>query len=66
MMRELLNIDPKQASTGNSVLSKTLNLSADISANVPKNLFSAMLSTGSFPHNRKLTHITPVFKKKYP
>ena len=66
MMRELLNIDPKQATTGNNVLSKTLNLSADISADVPKNLFSDMLSTGSFPHNRKLTHITPVFKKKYP
>ena len=66
MMRVLLNIYPKQATTGNSVLSKTLKLSADISADVPKNLFSDILSTGSFPHNMKLTHITLVFKKKYP
>ena len=37
MMRELLNIDPKKATTGNnSVLSKTLKLSADISVDVSK------------------------------
>ena len=38
-MRELLSINPKKATTGNSILSKTLKLTADISADVAQNLF---------------------------
>ena len=34
MMRELLNIDKKKSTTGNSIPSKTLKLSADMSADV--------------------------------
>ena len=64
-MRELLKIYPKQATTGNSIPSKTLKLSADISADILQNLFN-MLSTGNFPGNMKLANITPVFKKKDP
>ena len=66
MMRELLKIDPKKATTGNSIPSKTLKLSADISADILQNLFNDMLSTGNFPDNIKLAVITPVFKKKDP
>ena len=66
MMRELLKIDPKKATTGNSIPSKTLKLSADISADILQNLFNDMLITGNFPDNMKLADITPVFKKKDP
>ena len=66
MMSELLKIDPKKATTGNSIPSKTLKLSADISADILQNLFNDMLSTGNFPDNMKLADITPVFKKKDP
>ena len=64
MMSELLKIDPKKATTGNSIPSKTLKLSADTSADILQNLFNDMLSTGNFPDNMKLADITPVFKKK--
>ena len=41
MIRELLNIDKKKSTTGNSITSKTLKLSADMSADVQntKNIF---------------------------
>ena len=66
MMRELLNIDLKKATTGNSIPSKTLKLSADISADVLKDLFNNMLSTANFLDNIKPADITPIFKKKDP
>ena len=67
IMSELLKIDPKKATTGNSIPSKTLKLSADISADILQNLFNNMLlSTGNFPDNIKLANITLVFKKKDP
>ena len=62
MMRELLKFDPKKATTGNSMPSKILKLSADISADILQNLFN-MLSTGNFPDNIKLADKTPVLKK---
>ena len=64
LMRELLNIDPKKATTGSSIPSKTLKLNADMSADVLQNLFNDMLLTGNFPDNMKLADITPVFKRK--
>ena len=42
MMRELLRIDPKKATTGNSIPTKTLKLIADISADILQNLFNYM------------------------
>ena len=66
MMRELLKIDPKKATTGNNIPCKTLKLSVDKSADILQNLFNDMLSTGNFPDNIKLADITPVFKKKDP
>ena len=66
MMRELWKIDPKKVTAGNSIPSKKLKLSADISADVLQYLFNDMLSTGCFPDNMKLVDITPAFKKKRP
>ena len=54
----------KKATTENSILSKTLKLSADSSPDVLQNLFNDMLSTGNFPDNMKLANITPAFKEK--
>ena len=51
----------KKVTTENSIPSKTLKLSADISADILQNLFNDMLSTGNLPDNMKL-----VFKKKDP
>ena len=65
-MRELLKIDPKKATTANSIPSKTLKLSADISRDIFQNLFNDMLSTGNFIDNMKLADMTPVFKKNDP
>ena len=56
----------KTATTGNSIASKTLKLSADISADVLQNLFNDMLAAGNFPDNMKIADITPVLKKKDP
>ena len=42
MMRELLNIDPKKANIRNSIASKTLKLSDDISAVALQNFFNNM------------------------
>ena len=66
IMSELLKTDPKKATTGNSIPSETLELSADISADILQNLFNDMLSTVNFPDNKELADITPVFKKKDP
>ena len=63
-MRELLNIDPKKATTGNSIPSKTLKRSADISADVLQNLFNDVLSTGNFPDNITCRHNTCIEKKR--
>ena len=61
----LITDDPKKETIGNSIPSKTLELSADISADV-ENLFNDMLPTGNFPDNMKIADIIPVFKKKDP
>ena len=66
IMRELLKIDPKKATTRNSIPSKTLKLSADIFADILQQLFIDILSSGNFPDNMKLVDITPIFKKKDP
>ena len=65
-MRELLSIDPKKATTGNSFPSKILTISTEISADVLQNLFNDMLAKGNFQDKMKIADITPVFKKKYP
>ena len=63
MMRELLNTDPRKATTRNSIPSKTLKLSPDISANVLQSLFN-MLSTGNFPDNITFRHNICIEEKR--
>ena len=65
-MSELLDIDPKKAATGNIIPSKTLKLSAGISADILQNLFNNIFSPGNFLDNMKLAVITPIFRKKDP
>ena len=52
-MSELLKIDPKKATNRNNIPSKTINLSAEISAGILQNLFNDILSIGNFPDNMK-------------
>ena len=59
MIRALLKINLKKATTGNSIPTKIFKLSANISADIPQNLFNDILSTGNFPNNMKLADITP-------
>ena len=54
MIRELLKIDSKKATTGNSIPSKTLKLSAGRSAEILQNLFNDVTL---------IFLLTPVFKK---
>ena len=65
-MREILNIDPKKATTGKSIPSETLKLSADISAGVLQNLFNDMLSIGNFPDNMKYNRHNTCIQEKRP
>ena len=55
-----------KATTGNSIPSKTLKLSAGISVDILQNRFNHMLSTLNFQDNMKLADMKPVFKKKRP
>ena len=59
-------INPKKPSTSDSIPSKILKISSEVSADTLHNLFNDMLKTGNFPDNLKLADITPVFKKKNP
>ena len=64
MMGELLKIDPKKATVGNNIPSKTLKLIADISADILQNLFNYMLKTGNFPDNMKLADSSCIQEKR--
>ena len=64
--KEVQLINPKKASTSNSIPPKILKISSEVSADTLHNLFNDMLKTGNFPDNLKLADITAVFKKKNP
>ena len=66
MEKEIQNIDLKKVTTKNTVPSKILKVSCNISAETLHNLFNECRITGNFPDNLKLADITPVFKKKDP
>ena len=62
--KEVHLINPKKASTSDSIPPKILNIYSEVSADTTHNLFNDMLKTGNFPDNLELAEITPVFKKK--
>ena len=64
--KEVQLINPKKASTSDSILPKILKINSEVLADTLHNLFNDMLKTGNFPDNLKLADIIPVFKKKNP
>ena len=64
--KEVQLINPKKASTSDSIPPKILKISSEVSADTLHNLFNDMLKTGNFPDNLKLADITPVFKMENP
>ena len=62
--KEVQLINPKKASTSDSIPPKILKISSEVSADTLHNLFNDMLKTGNFPDNLKLADITPIFEKK--
>ena len=63
MQKEVKLINPRKATTSDSIPPKTLKISSEVSADALQSLFNYMLKTGNFPENRKLADITPLFKK---
>ena len=66
MEKEVQLINPKKATTSDSIPPKILKISPEVSADALQSLFDDILKTGNFPENLKLADITPVFKKKNP
>ena len=64
--KEVQLINPKKASTSDSIPPKILKISSKVSADTLHNFFNDMLKTGNFPDNLKLADISPVFEKKNP
>ena len=64
--KEVQLINPKNAITSDSITTKILKTSSEISIDALQNLFNDMLKTGNFPDNLKLADITPVFLIKDP
>ena len=59
--KEVQLINPKNAITSDSITTKILKTSSEISIDALQNLFNDTLKTGNFPDNLKLADITPVF-----
>ena len=66
MEKQVKLINPKKATTSDSIPPKILKISSDVSADALHSLFNDMLKSGNFPENLKLADLTPVFKKKNP
>ena len=64
--KEINDINPKKATTSNSIPLKTLKKSSKVSANVLHKLFNYSIEKSDFPQNLKLANITPVYKKSDP
>ena len=54
MQNEVQLINPKKATTSDSIPHKILEISSDVSADALQSLFNDMLKTGNFPENLKL------------
>ena len=63
MAKEVRLINPKKATTSDSIPSKILKLSSEVSADALQSLFSDMLKTGNFPENLKLSDITQLLRR---
>ena len=63
MEKEINNINPKKATTSNSIPPKILKKSSKVSASVLHKLFNDPIEKRDFPQNLKLADITPVYNK---
>ena len=61
--KEINNINPKKATTSNSIPPKILIKSSKVSDSVLHKLFNDSIEKSDFPQNLKLADITPVYKK---
>ena len=66
MEKDFQLINPKRATTSDSIPPKILKMSSEVSADALQSLFNDMLKTGNFSENLKLADITAVLKKKNP
>ena len=64
--KEINNINPKKATTSNSIPPKILKKSSKVSVSVLHKLFNDSIEKSDFPQNLKLADITPVYKKNDP
>ena len=64
--KEIKKLNPNKATTFNTIPSKMLLKTSEISAKILHKLFNETVETGDYPENLKLADITPVFKKKDP
>ena len=62
--KEVQLINPKKASTSDSIPPKILKITSEVSTDTLQELVKDMLKSGNFPDNLKLADITPVFRKK--
>ena len=63
---EIKGLNPNKGTTHNSIPSKILRQSAEVTANTLQLLFNNAISNSEFRENLKLADVTPVFKKKDP
>ena len=61
--KEINNINPKKATTGNSIPPKIFKNSSKVSASVLHNLFNDSIEKSDFPQNLKLADITQSIKR---
>ena len=61
MGKKALLINPKKATTSDSIPPKILKINSQFSAEALQSLFNEMLKTANFPDNLKLADITPSF-----
>ena len=66
MEKEINNINPKKATTSNSIPPKILKKSSKVSARALHKLFNYSIEKSDFPQNLKLADITPVYEKNDP
>ena len=64
--KEISHINPKKATTNNSIPSRILKKSSKVLASVLQKLFNDLIEKSEFPQNLKLADITPVYKKHDP
>ena len=64
--KEINNINPKKATTSNSIPPKIFKKSSKISASALHKLFNDSVEKSDFPQNLKLADIIPVYKKNDP